>query len=51
MTPTLRLEAGILVTVVVVWSRLLLGRHVVADVAAGLLLGITAGGGYQLWVA
>lgn len=42
--------AGVLVTVVVVWSRLVLGRHVAADVVAGLLLGMAAGGAYQVWV-
>jgi hypothetical protein len=43
--------AGVLVTAAVVWSRLILGRHVAADVAAGLLLGATAGSVYQLWMA
>ncbi|MGH8222865.1 MAG: phosphatase PAP2 family protein [Woeseiaceae bacterium] len=33
------LLAGVLVTAAVVWSRLVLGRHVVADVIAGALLG------------
>lgn len=42
--------AGFLVTAVVAWSRLILGRHVAADVAAGLLLGTSAGSVYQLWV-
>ena len=41
---------GVLVTAAVVWSRLVLGRHVAADVAAGLLLGAAAGGGYHVWV-
>jgi membrane-associated phospholipid phosphatase len=41
---------GVLVTAAVVWSRLVLGRHVAADVTAGLLLGAAAGGGYHLWV-
>jgi len=41
---------GVLVTAAVVWSRLVLGRHVAADVTAGLLLGAAAGGGYQLWI-
>ena len=39
--------AGVLVTAAVVWSRLVLGRHVAADVAAGLVRprapGITCG--------
>ncbi len=38
--------AGALVTAAVVWSRLVLGRHVAADVAAGLVLGAAAGGAY-----
>jgi len=42
--------AGVLVTAAVVWSRLVLGRHVAADVAAGLVLGAAAGGAYHLWV-
>lgn len=41
---------GVLVTAAVVWSRLVLGRHVAADVTAGLLLGAAAGGGYHMWV-
>jgi membrane-associated phospholipid phosphatase len=41
---------GVIVTAAVVWSRLILGRHVVADVVAGLLFGTAAGAGYQLWV-
>lgn len=42
--------AGILVTVAVVWSRLVLGRHQAADVISGLLLGLAAGSGFQVWV-
>ena len=42
--------AGVAITGVVVWSRLVLGRHVAADIVAGLLLGLAAGQGYQLWV-
>ena len=42
---------GMVVTAAVVWSRLVLGRHVAADVIAGLLLGVAAGGAYQMWVA
>jgi len=42
---------GVVVTAAVVWSRLVLGRHVAADVIAGLLLGVAAGGAYQMWVA
>ena len=41
---------GVLVTAAVVWSRLVLGRHVAADVMAGFLLGAAAGGGYHVWV-
>lgn len=43
--------AGIVVTTVVAWSRLELGRHVAADIAAGLLLGAAAGTGYHLYAA
>jgi membrane-associated phospholipid phosphatase len=46
----LAIVTGLLVTSAVVWSRLILGRHVAVDVAAGLLLGATAGGVYQLWI-
>jgi membrane-associated phospholipid phosphatase len=46
----LAVVAGVLVTAALVWSRLVLGRHVAADVAAGLVLGAAAGGAYQLWV-
>ena len=45
----LAVVGGVLVTAVVVWSRLVLGRHVVADVMAGLLLGAAAGGAYH-WI-
>ena len=41
--------AGVLVTAAVMWSRLVLGRHVAADVMAGLLLGAAAGAAYHLW--
>ena len=39
--------AGVAVTAAVAWSRLELGRHVAADIAAGLLLGMVAGVGYH----
>jgi membrane-associated phospholipid phosphatase len=42
---------GCVVTMGVVWSRLVLRRHVMADVIAGLLLGAGTGLGYQGWVA
>jgi len=42
--------AGVLATAAVVWSRLVLGRHIAADLAAGLLLGATAGSAYHIWV-
>jgi membrane-associated phospholipid phosphatase len=42
--------AGIFVTAAVAWSRLVLGRHVAADVIAGLLLGAATGGAYDAWV-
>lgn len=45
----LAVVGGVLVTAAVVWSRLVLGRHVAADVLAGLLLGAAAGCGYHLW--
>ena len=45
------LVAGILVTAAVAWSRLTLGRHVVADVIAGSLLGALAGISYGIWLA
>jgi hypothetical protein len=40
-----------MVTAAVVWSRLVLGRHVAADIGIGLLLGVAAGVGYHYWVA
>jgi membrane-associated phospholipid phosphatase len=46
----LAVVGGVLVTVAVVWSRLVLGRHVAADIAVGLVLGAAAGGGYHVWV-
>jgi membrane-associated phospholipid phosphatase len=42
---------GIFATSAVVWSRLVLGRHVAADIVAGLLLGAVAGGAYVAWIA
>jgi hypothetical protein len=47
---TLAVLAGVLVTAAVTWSRLVLGRHVVADVVAGALLGTVAGSAYHVWV-
>jgi len=44
------LAAGILVTAVVAWSRLTLGRHVAADVIAGFLLGALAGIAHGVWL-
>jgi membrane-associated phospholipid phosphatase len=46
----LAVVAGVLLTAAVVWSRLVLGRHVAADVAAGLLLGAAVGSAYHVWV-
>jgi len=43
--------AGAVMTGAVVWSRLALGRHVPADVIAGLVLGLGAGVTYVAWVA
>lgn len=45
----LAVVAGALMTVAVMWSRLVLGRHVAADVATGLVLGTVAGGAYHVW--
>ena len=47
---TLAVVGGALVTAAVTWSRLVLRRHGAADVMAGLLLGVAAGGGYHVWV-
>ena len=44
------LAAGTLITAAVVWSRLALGRHVVADVVTGLTLGVAAGAAFHLLV-
>jgi membrane-associated phospholipid phosphatase len=46
----LAVVAGTLVTAALIWSRLILGRHVAADVAAGLVLGAAAGGAYLFLV-
>lgn len=40
---------GLITTAIVVWSRLILGRHVVTDVVLGFLAGAAAGVCYQLW--
>jgi len=40
---------GALVTAALMWSRLVLGRHVAVDVIAGLVLGVAAGGAYHAW--
>jgi membrane-associated phospholipid phosphatase len=45
------LVAGAIVTAAVVWSRLALRRHEIADVAVGLVLGIVAGAVFHLWIA
>ena len=42
--------AGSLITAAVAWSRLTLGRHVLADVIVGLLLGTLAGFAYDVWL-
>jgi membrane-associated phospholipid phosphatase len=42
---------GVLVTAALMWSRVVLGRHVAADVAIGLALGMAAGVAYLAWVA
>jgi membrane-associated phospholipid phosphatase len=46
----LAVVAGALVTAALIWSRLILGRHGAADVAAGLVLGAAAGGAYLFLV-
>jgi membrane-associated phospholipid phosphatase len=46
----LALIAGLLITAAMMWSRLILGRHVATDTAVGLLLGATAGAVYHLLV-
>jgi hypothetical protein len=47
---TLAVLAGVLVSAAVAWSRLALGRHVVADVISGALLGTVAGSAYHVWI-
>lgn len=44
----LAVAAGILFVAALVWSRLVLGRHVAADIAIGLLLGVAAGSAYHM---
>ena len=44
-------SSGVVLTAIVVWSRLVLGRHVRADIVVGLLLGCAAGAGFQYWNA
>jgi hypothetical protein len=46
----LALVAGVVVTAALVWSRLVLRRHVAADIATGLLLGAAAGSAYHMLV-
>lgn len=45
---TVALAVGVIVSVAVIWSRLVLGRHVIADVVVGLLLGTAAGVFFQI---
>ena len=47
----LALSCGAAITAAVVWSRLALGRHVVADVVIGVTLGIAAGAAFHLLVS
>lgn len=42
---------GIAVSAALVWSRLVLGRHVTADVVAGVVLGAVAGVAYQVAIS
>lgn len=43
------LVVGVIVTAAIVWSRLVLGRHVMADVFVGLFLGTAAGVLFQMY--
>jgi membrane-associated phospholipid phosphatase len=45
------LIAGAAITAAVVWSRLALRRHVVADVVVGLVLGVVAGAAFHIGIA
>ncbi len=45
----LAVVVGALVTAALMWSRLVLGRHVAVDVITGLVLGVAAGGAYHAW--
>jgi membrane-associated phospholipid phosphatase len=47
----LALSCGVAITAAVVWSRLALGRHVVADVVTGVMLGVAAGAAFHVLVA
>ena len=44
----LAVVAGVVFTAALVWSRLVLRRHVGADIATGLLLGAAAGSAYHM---
>ena len=44
----LAVVAGVMFTAALVWSRLVLGRHVAGDIATGLLLGAAAGSAYHM---
>lgn len=44
----LAVAAGVVFIAALAWSRLVLGRHVAADIATGLLLGATAGTAYHI---
>ena len=44
----LAVVAGVVFTAALVWSRLVLRRHVAADITAGLLLGAAAGSAYHM---
>jgi membrane-associated phospholipid phosphatase len=45
----LAVTVGVVVTAAVVWSRLVLDRHVAADIVVGLVLGAAAGWAYHTW--
>jgi membrane-associated phospholipid phosphatase len=47
----LALSCGAAITAAVVWSRLALGRHVMADVVMGMMLGVAAGAAFHVLVA
>lgn len=43
------ISIGIVITALVIWSRLVLGRHVISDIIVGFLTGLILGVIYQLF--